>query len=407
MKTPMANILILTLILQHTSCSPSPQHGPSTETSLSPPQLPSLDGWVNEKVRAAAFQDAIKQLRALPASLVPRRVTPDPFAEYRAADCFARKYGTDAIEFLKHQTGHEDKFTQRFAMLALGALGFDEKASDHLKYLACQKSLDGTAQSALLAISLLPVQKARTLAVGFVIQPLPLETRILALRMLKGLGNAKTLDYLKGLGRKNFPREFNEALGEVIDSLDYRLNPLQTEQDRRTWARQELLYWQAPRPPFRHPDGGNFHAAKTLFQNREYLHPDFLERYLHSGDTTAAHLLGMQTAAYLLGTQKEHESIRVLKQYCAASNFRGGACRGALGRIGTSEALRTLEELLRPKGDRGVNADAAWILGNAGDKASLAILRSLSKDKQFDERSRQRFARAAETLEKRLVKAGN
>ena len=148
--------------------------------------------------------------------------------------------------------------------------------------------------------------------------------------------------------------------------------------------------------PFsRAPDMEKYLAAKTLHMQGTKFSRDYLEYKLSSGDILTIEIIG---------NQKEAWAVEGLRKHAAKRSALGDSARGALANIGTSEALRALEDSLVPGLPSNVFNHVMSLLRLYGDEASAQFADSLSSDQRFSEQERRSLTITYEVIQKRLAK---
>lgn len=168
-------------------------------------------------------------------------------------------------------------------------------------------------------------------------------------------------------------------------------------EERKAWERAGMVYWRCitGTPPFRSYSSCIWHASRMISREAPEMPISFLEMRIKMNDPVAALTLGLI---------KGNGATKILAPYVKLTGNMGNAAREALGQIGSTESIRTLEETISPDCDRSVIKDTIRILEKAGDGDTYKLFLSLSADSRYDEDVKTRLKEGASFLKKRIVK---
>jgi hypothetical protein len=308
-----------------------------------------------------------------------------------AADAFVGKYAdSPPVGFLEAQI--QEPHTRKLALLCLAKLAPVTEAAQAAFYDVLYGKF-GT--QAVTAIAHLEPGAGRPIAETLVSQPGPWEVRKAAVELLVGLGDHDTLEMFQQLVVHEQQGFVKKALARAIIPLKHRLTHV-APREQADWAHWDTVCWRTLRetPLPRRVDGEKRLAAETLHMQGRRFPREYLEYKLSSAD-----LLGIA----LIGLQKETWAVPGLKEYATLKGSLGDFSRSSLAKMGTSEALRALEDALIPGGYSRANTHLTMILEIYGDEASAEFMKNLSADQRFSEDERASFEHAYNIIVKRLA----
>jgi hypothetical protein len=308
-----------------------------------------------------------------------------------AADSFVNKHkGASAVEFLR--TKIEDPNSRKLALLMLTKLAPVNPVAESALYEVIYGNF---RRDAVTAIAYLDPNDGRSIAETIISQSGPWQVRRAAVEILIGLGDHNTLKLFEQMVLDEKQPPIKDALKSAIIQLEYRLTQIPPD-EQSEWAQWEILCWRTLRetPLPRDIGGENRLAAETLYMQGWRFPRQYLEYKLASAD-----LLGIA----LVGLQKDAWAVQDLKDYATRGDAVGDFACSALARIGTSDALRAMEDSLIAGGNSRANTHLTMILENYGDKATAEFMKKLSVDQRFSEDERASFEYAYKIIEKRLA----
>jgi len=311
--------------------------------------------------------------------------------EKAAEDFITRHADANAVALL--QARAEDPNSRKLALMSLAKLAAtDQSAKDALYGRIYEERSD-----AILTLTYLSPEQGRNLAEDILIREAPVNVRWSAIGVLGCCGDVQTLDMFRQLVAEETNSLLRKAIELAISKMEYKLANSALEADRDRWSRQEALMWRtaSEAPLYRNVTGYISWSAAEIRRQGYQLSRDLLEYKLGTGD-----LLGIAAVGY----QQEEWAVDGLAVYAKDTSSQGDFARRALGRIGTEEARRGLEEALIPGGDRGVNKQIMMIFELGGDRQTAEFLREKAQDAGFLDREREYMRAAAAFIEKRLAR---
>ncbi len=253
---------------------------------------------------------------------------------HEAAKAFvAQHHTTETIDFLVREA--QKPANRKFALLCLAELSMVMPAAQEA---LLEQASRPQGKEVVLVASYLPMDQTYILLRRLLTQPITPPTEESALELLGAIGDQDIAQWL----RERKSTRSQAALEAAIQEIDQRTQEVAPERIRQR-VLQERLYWRVMEEtalPYRSSLIHDKLAAEAVQRQQERFTPEFLRDKLQKKDPLAVRLVGIQGEGWAIGS---------LRDLATDTGDMGMRARGALGQIGSRQALSVLEELLHPE----------------------------------------------------------